>query len=37
MLFASGVDPDALPSGYYWFRLTIDDVIDSREGLSLSS
>ena len=27
MLFASGVDPDALPSGYYWFRLTIDDVI----------
>jgi hypothetical protein len=27
MLFASGVDPDALPSGYYWFWLTIDDVI----------
>lgn len=27
LLFASGVDPDALPSGYYWLRLTIDDVI----------
>ena len=27
LLFASGVDPDALPSGYYWLRLTIGDVI----------
>jgi hypothetical protein len=27
LLFVSGVDPDALPSGYYWFRLWIDDVI----------
>jgi hypothetical protein len=27
LLFVSGVDPDALPPGYYWFRLWIDDVI----------
>ncbi len=27
LLFVSGVDPDALPSGYYWLRLTIDDVV----------
>ncbi len=27
MLFVSGVDENALPSGFYWFRLWIDDVI----------
>ena len=27
VLVASGMDKDALPSGYYWFRLSIGDVI----------
>ena len=36
MLFASGVDQDALPSGYYWFWLTIDDVVDSGQEVLLS-
>ncbi|HUL74719.1 MAG TPA: hypothetical protein VLT86_16530 [Vicinamibacterales bacterium] len=27
LLFASGVDKDAFPPGYYWLRLSIDDVV----------